>query len=148
MQKLRRLLQIIHFVRHGRSMIQYEQWYQNKVELGIFNPAGIRMSSDDIGWQAATLLYMCVMEHLRRFADESPWLGATFDNSDKVKKQEFMCTFIFGLNAGRREPHLLRMYQLPNAAAKAENISKKALHVLCSEHTGEELHGEKYGQVV
>jgi hypothetical protein len=112
MQKLRCLLQIMHYMRHGRSMIQYEQWYQNEVELGIFNPAGIRMSSDDIGWQAATLLYMFVMEHLRRFAAESPWLGAAFDDSDNVKKQEFMCTFIFGLNAGRREAHLLRMHQL------------------------------------
>lgn len=144
MAKLKCCLQIVHLMRHGRAMLQYEQWHAHEVSMGML-PRDTGMGGDDSGWKAARVLDEVCLEELRRRMQESPFLAFSIDDSDDVQKRELMSLYTYLMREGRREAHLLKLHELPGAATSAVDIAREALHVLCTEKTGEPLHGEGYG---
>lgn len=145
MSQLECCLQIVHYMRHGRAMLQYEQWYQHEMDKGKLHP-DTRMCSDNWGWGAADALDDVCMAELRSRLAASPFIAVSLDDSDDVRKREQMCVYVYLLRDGVRETHMLQLHELPGGAAKAEDIAREALHTLCDGQTGEVLGGRGYGE--
>jgi hypothetical protein len=53
---------------------------------------------------------------------------------------------VYLLHEGRREAHLLQLHELPGADAKADEIVREALHVMCTHPSADDLSGTGYGE--
>lgn len=145
MHRLHCICQVVEHLMHGRPMLAYEDWHASEVNLGLL-PADTGLRGDDAAWRVAEIASKVVLAELQRRIRESPYLAWSLDDSDDNAHREQCCIYVYLLHEGRREAHLLQLHELPGADAKADDIVREALHVMCTHPAADDLLGTGYGE--